>query len=95
MVSFAAKQDEYRMRQWLPMDLYPHGGHRDDAGKWHELPGPMVELRFECGHVTEASWHGKTRVDGGETWAFWTRDGDWIAFYDPVGWRHIDPRITQ
>lgn len=77
------------MTQWLPMNLYPFGDYRDAAGKWHSSPGPMVELKMECGHIWEASYHAKRTKGGGEAWAFWTRDGDWIGTDDPVGWRHL------
>lgn len=51
----------------------------------------MVKLKFECGHIVEANYHGKHNVQGGETWAFWTREGDPIGYYDPVGWQSIEP----
>jgi hypothetical protein len=77
------------MSDFLPMDLYPWADYRDAAGEWHGVPGPVVELKMECGHVRKAIYHGKRTKGGGEAWAFWTHEGDPIGTAEPVGWRHL------
>lgn len=78
------------MTHWRPMEEYPDKGHRDESGKWTDVPGPLVELQFANGDVVEAKWYGAKTRGGGEAWAFWQEGSTVpIGFYEPQAWRQV------
>jgi hypothetical protein len=74
-------------RPWRPMSEYPWADFRDDAGKYHLVPGPRVDIRFANGHVVTAQYRGERTKGGGEAWAFWTDKGKWYGTVSPIAWR--------